>query len=87
MTGDMSETSKRVAAAKRPARRYAPPEAISLSDAETGFGASCSPGSYANGACNTGGSAGGKCHTGISAGGCGQGTAPVGPLQLNDQRW
>jgi hypothetical protein len=83
----MSQPSKDPPSPKKPARKYVPPQAISLSDAEVGFGGSCSLGSYANGSCNNGGTAGGKCHTGISAGGCGQGTGPNSPQQLNDQHW
>ena len=78
---------KNTAAAKRPARRYMPPQAVSLSDAEVGFGGSCGPGSYAGGSCNDGGTANGKCRTGMSAGGCGQGTAANLPLQQNESYW
>jgi hypothetical protein len=71
----------------KPARRYEPPQAIKLDDAEVGLGGSCMPGSYAGGSCDMGGTANGKCHVGISAGGCGQGTGPNIPQQLNDQHW
>jgi len=83
----MTKPKQDPAVGERPVRRYVPPRAISLSDAEVGFGGSCSPGSYANGSCNTGGSAGGKCHTGVSAGGCGQGTAGNRPYPQNESYW